>query len=146
MQQRRETSPPLKWIFEAYDSSTVTGRANRNCYGTSRHVCELRQTFAMRGLPLRCSLTALIFARGSCWDKSASTSGDRAGYSQSGEGKGDNYVPEHPILFTSDSGAEKQDAQKQELELEDSKKYSKHPPPPCLRSLQRQALYPGKDF
>ena len=73
-------------------------------------------------------------------DKSASTSGDRAGYGQSGEGKADNYVPEHPILFTSDSGAEKQDAQKQELELEDSKKYSKHPPPPSKESTTTGAV------
>src|SRR6266516_2640481 len=39
----------------------------------------------LQGLPLRCSLTAALFARGSCRNESASSSGDRAGDSQSGE-------------------------------------------------------------
>ena len=122
------------------------GQASAGPIATALEFPDMCVSFALQGRPLGCSLTAVIFVRGSCWNKSASTSGDCAGYGQSGEGKADNYVPEHPILFTSDSGAEQQDAQKQELELEDSKKYSKHPLPPCLRSPQRQALYPGKDF
>jgi len=59
-------------------------------------------SFALRGLPLRCSLTAVIFARRSCWIESTSSSGDRASDRQSGEAKGDKYEPERRVLFASD--------------------------------------------
>src|SRR6266516_2194683 len=82
------------------------------------YVC-CTKSCVLQGLPLRCSLTAAICAQGSCRNESASSSGDRAGDSQSVEGKGDKYEPERRVLFSSDSGTEKEDAQKQELHLED---------------------------
>ena len=101
---RRKSSLPLKWTFEAHDSSTLTGPcgANRNCSRfPDMYVC-CTKSCVLQGLPLRCSLTAAICAQGSCRNESASSSGDRAGDSQSVEGKGDKYEPERRVLFASD--------------------------------------------
>ena len=83
---------------------------------------DICASFALQGPPLRCSLTPVIFARGPCWNESASSSGDREGESQSQHCEADKGEPEWRILFTSDSGTEQEEEQKQELNLEESEK------------------------
>ena len=78
------------------------GQASAGPIATALEFPDMCVSFALQGRPLRCSLTAVIFARGSCWIESASSSRDRAADSQSGEAKGDKYEPERRVLFASD--------------------------------------------
>ena len=78
------------------------GQDSAGPIATALEFPDMCVSFALQGRPLRCSLTAVIFVGGPCWNESASSSGDRASDRQSGEGKGDKYEPERRVLFPSD--------------------------------------------
>ena len=95
------------------------GQAPAGPIATALEFPDICASFALQGPTLRCSLTPVIFARGPCWNESASSSGDREDEKQSQHCDADEGEPEWRILFTSDSGTKQEEEQKQELNLED---------------------------